>query len=120
MLGFPGGSAVKKILLPVPANEGDAVSVPGSGRSPGEGSSNPLQDSCLGNLMEGGAWQAAGQGMAKSQIRLSNNITCWVTWGWLLQSLRWRDWDKTSGMIENLDIILQAPGNMAGFRVTKG
>ena len=70
--------------------------------------------------MEGGVWQTAVQGMAKSQTRLSNNITCWVTWGWLLQSLRWRDWDMTSGMIENLDIILQAPGNMAGFRVTKG
>ena len=33
-------------------------SIPGSGRSPGEGSGNPLQYSCLGNPMDRGAWQA--------------------------------------------------------------
>ena len=47
MGGFPGGSVVKNL----PANAGDTGSVPGSGRSPGEGNSNPLQCSCLGNLM---------------------------------------------------------------------
>ena len=41
--GFPGGSAVKNL----PVNAGDLGSVPGSGRSPGEGNSNPLQYSCL-------------------------------------------------------------------------
>ena len=37
-LGFPGGSAVKNF----PANKGDLGSIPGSGRSPGEGNGNPL------------------------------------------------------------------------------
>ena len=37
-------------------NVGDPGSIPGSGRSPGEGASNPLQYSCLENPMDGGAW----------------------------------------------------------------
>ena len=37
-------------------NAGDLGSIPGSGRSPGEGEGNPLQYSCLENPMEGGAW----------------------------------------------------------------
>ena len=44
-----------------PANAGDIKdvgSIPGSGRSPGEGNGNPLQYSCLENPMERGAWQA--------------------------------------------------------------
>ena len=44
-----------------PVNAGDlrdAGSIPGSGRSPGEGKGNPLRYSCLGNLRDGGAWQA--------------------------------------------------------------
>ena len=47
-MGFLGGSVVKN----PPANAGDAGSVPGSGRSPGEGNGNPLQYSCLGNPMD--------------------------------------------------------------------
>ena len=41
-----------------PANVGDMASVPGSGRSPGEGDGHPLQYSCLRNPMDTGAWQA--------------------------------------------------------------
>ena len=37
-------------------NEGDPGSIPGSGRSPGEGNGTPLQYSCLENLMDGGTW----------------------------------------------------------------
>jgi len=37
---------------------GDAGSIPGSERSPGAGNGNPLQYSCLENLMDRGAWQA--------------------------------------------------------------
>ena len=37
-------------------NAGGQVSIPGPGRSPGEGSGNPLQYSCLENPMDGGAW----------------------------------------------------------------
>ena len=40
-------------------NVGDVGSIPGSGTSPGKGNGNPLQYSCLGNPMGGGAWQAA-------------------------------------------------------------
>ena len=49
--GFPGGSDSKASAR----NEGDPGSIPGSGRSPGEGNGNPLQHSCLENPMEGGA-----------------------------------------------------------------
>ena len=52
--GFPGGSVVKNL----PANAGDVGSSPGSGRSPEEGNSNPLQYSCLGNPMDRGDWWA--------------------------------------------------------------
>ena len=55
-MSFPGGTVVKKL----PANAGDVRdmgSVPGSGRSPGEGYGNPLQDSCPENPMDRGAWQ---------------------------------------------------------------
>ena len=40
----------------------DPGSVSGLGRSPGEGNGNPLQYSCLGNPMDGGAWQATVMG----------------------------------------------------------
>ena len=48
----------------------DAGSIPGSGRSPGEGNGNPLQYSCLENPMEGGAWRATVHGVAKGQTQL--------------------------------------------------
>ena len=53
-------------------NAGDSGSIPGSGRSPGEGSGNPLQYSCLGNPMDRGAWWATVHGVAKSRTRLSD------------------------------------------------
>ena len=51
---------------------GDPGSMPESGRSPGEGNGGPLQSSCLGNPMEGGAWEAAVHGVTKSWTRLSD------------------------------------------------
>ena len=53
-------------------NAGDLGSIPGSGRSPGEGNGNPLQYSCLENSMDGGAWWTTVHGVAKSRTRLSN------------------------------------------------
>ena len=53
--GFSGGSAVKN----PPANPGDVGSIPGLGRSLGEGNGNPLQYSCLGNPKDRGAWWAS-------------------------------------------------------------
>ena len=62
MMGFIGGSVVQN----PPANVGVAGSIPGSGRSPGEGNGNPLQYSCLENRIDIGAWQATVYGFAKS------------------------------------------------------
>ena len=62
---FPGGSVVKN----PPANAGDPGDVdliPGSRISPGVGNGNPLQDSCLGNPMDRGAWWATVHGVAES------------------------------------------------------
>ena len=46
-------------------DSGEVGVIPGSGRSPGEGNGNLLQNSCLGNSMESGAWQATVHGVAK-------------------------------------------------------
>ena len=71
-MGFLGGSVVKNL----PANAGDVVSIPGSGRSPGEGNGNPLQYSCQDSPMDRGAWQATVHGVTKElgmTYRLNNN-----------------------------------------------
>ena len=60
----------------LPANAGDASSIPGSGRSPGEGNDNPLEYSCLENSMDRGAWQAIVHGVAKSWTRLKQFSVC--------------------------------------------
>ena len=53
-------------------NAGDPGLISGLGRSPGEGNGNPLQYSCLGNPMDGGAWQTTVHGVAKSRTQLSD------------------------------------------------
>ena len=53
-------------------NAGDPGSIPGLGRSYGEGNDNPLQYSCLENPMDRGAWQATVNEVAKSQTGLSD------------------------------------------------
>ena len=65
---FPDGSEVKVSAC----DAGDPGSIPGSGRSPGEGNGNPLQYSCLENPMDGGAWWATVHEVAKSQTGLSD------------------------------------------------
>ena len=50
----------------------DVGLIPGSGRSPGEGNGNPVQNSCLENRMDRGAWRAAAPGVGKSQRRRSD------------------------------------------------
>ena len=52
--------------------DGDQGSIPGLGRSSGEGRGNPLQYSCLENSMDREAWRATVHGVAKSQTQLSN------------------------------------------------
>ena len=62
----------------LPANAGDtgdAGSIPGLGRSPSIGNSNPLQYSCLENPTDRGAWQATVYRAAKSQTRLKKRST---------------------------------------------
>ena len=66
--GFPGVSDGKQPAY----NAGDLGLIPGSGRYPGEGNSNPLQYSCLENSMDRGAWWAVVHGVAKSQTQLSS------------------------------------------------
>ena len=53
-------------------NAGDLGSIPGSGRSPGEGNGNPLQYSCLENPMDRGTWWATVHGVTKSWTQLSD------------------------------------------------
>ena len=68
-MGFPGGSDGKESTC----NVGDLGSIPGLGRSPGAGQGNPLQYSCLENLMDRGAWRATVNGVAKSQTWLNTS-----------------------------------------------
>ena len=63
--GFPGGSEVKASAC----NAADLGSIPGSGRSPGEGNGNPLQYSCLENPMDRGAWWATVHGVTKRPLK---------------------------------------------------
>ena len=69
--GFPGGASGKEPVCQA-VFAGDITSgglIPGSGRSPGRGHGSPLQNSCLENPMDRGAWQAAVHRVAKSQTR---------------------------------------------------
>ena len=59
---FPGGSDGKASAC----NAGDQGSIPGSGRSPGEGNGNTLQYSCHENLMDRGAWWATVHGVTNN------------------------------------------------------
>ena len=64
-------SQVVLVVKNLPANAGDPRglgSIPGSGRSPGEGHGSPLQYSCLENPMDRRAWWATVHGVTKSQI----------------------------------------------------
>ena len=65
---IPGGSDGKASAC----NAGNRGSIPGSGRSPGEGNGNPLQYSCLENPMDGESWKATVHGVAERRRRLSD------------------------------------------------
>ena len=66
--GLPCSSVGKESAC----NAGDLGSISRWARSPGEGSGNPLQYSCLENPMDGGAWEAAVHGVTKSPTQLSD------------------------------------------------
>ena len=70
-----GGSDSKESAC----NTGDLGSIPGSGRSPEEGNGYPLQDSCLENPTDRGAWWATAHSVAKSQTRLiALSLSVWL------------------------------------------
>ena len=64
-------SQVPVVVKNPPGNARDLGSIPGSGRSSGEGNSSPLQNSCLENPMDRRAWWATAHGVWKSQTWLS-------------------------------------------------
>ena len=55
---------MSQVVKNPPANAGDVGSIP-EPRRPGGGNGNPLQDSCLGNPMDRGAWRATVHGVTK-------------------------------------------------------
>ena len=65
---MPGGSDGKESAC----NARDLGSIPGLGRSPGEGNGSPLQDSCLENSMDRGAWRVTVHGVTKNLTQLRN------------------------------------------------
>ena len=74
---FPSGSDGKEFAC----YAGDLDSIPGWGRSPGEGNGNPLQHSCLENSMARGAWQATVHGVAKIGHNWATNTQFFSCWG---------------------------------------
>ena len=73
-MGFPGGSAGKESAC----NVGDQGSIPGLGRSPGEGNVYPLQYSGLENSMDRGAPRATVHGVTKIQTQLSTHLLTYI------------------------------------------
>ena len=81
---FPGGSDSKASAY----NVGDPGSIPGLGRSPGEGNGNPLQYTCLENPIERGAWWATVRGVMRNlyagqeaTVRTGHGTTDWFQIG---------------------------------------
>ena len=69
-MGFPHSAVGKELAY----NAGDPGLIPGSGRSPEEGNSNPLQYSCLENPMGRGAWQVTVHGVARVRHDLATKL----------------------------------------------
>ena len=90
--GFPGGSVGKESACNA-GDTGDMCSIPGSGRSPREGHGNPLQYSCLENLMDRGGWWATVHEVAKSRTRLK----------WLSMTLLPGTWKNDSRFLESFN-----------------
>ena len=77
-MGFPESSEGKESACNA-GDTGDEGSIPGSGRSPGGGNSNPLQYSCLENSVNRGTWCATVHGVAKSRMQLNTHIRRYIT-----------------------------------------
>ena len=109
-LGFPGGSVAKN----PPDNAGDVGSIPGSGRSPGEGNGNPFQYSHLENSMGRGAWRAAKSRVAKSQTWL-NDWVCAVGATYLPNYIHGQ---RTLTSWTSLGLVAQGSDVLAWVRLT--
>ena len=70
MLFWEVSQVVLVVKNPPAGDARDVHSIPGSGLSPGKGTSNPLQYSCLESPMDRGAWWAIVHGVTKSRTRL--------------------------------------------------
>ena len=73
---FPGGAEVKASAC----NVGDLGSIPGSGRSPGEGNGNSLQYSCPENPVDGGAWWATVHGSQRVGHDWATSLSFFLLW----------------------------------------
>ena len=82
-------------------NAGDPGSVPELGRSPGEGSGNPLHYSCLENHMDGGAWQVTVHGAAKSRTPLSDFSFTFCPLCFSTAVSRGKGWQRTQTVEES-------------------
>ena len=92
-IGFPGGSDGEESAY----NAGDLGSVPGLGRSAGEGNGYPLHYSFLENPMDRGAWWATIHGVTKSQTRLKQ-LNVHTSW-------KQHEGFSHSGVAENQDLL---------------
>ena len=79
MLSLPLGIPCSSVGKESARNAGDRDSIPGSGRSPGEGNGNPLQYSCLGNPMDRGAWWATVHEVVRVGLNLATQPPAPVT-----------------------------------------
>ena len=90
----------------------DTGSIPGSGRSPGEGHGNPLQYSCLETPMDRGVWQATVHRVTKSQTRLkqhSMHACPWDRWymnQWPLVEEELEEWWEPKGSVIVYHIVI--------------
>ena len=86
---------------------GDVGSISGSGRSPGEGNNNPLQDSCLKIPMDSGSWWATIHGVAKSDKteQISAHAQCLIRILEVQPSHPWSSWTKEKNTFSQLAVF---------------
>ena len=94
----------------------DTGTIPGSGRSPGGGHGNPLQYSCLKNLMDRGAWWATVQCHTKSDMTEATEHTCMQYLGkeTVGQGCGRTGWNKRRSWI-----VMQAPPKVSAIWIVK-
>ena len=104
---------IEPMSLTSTCHAGDLRSIPGLGRSPGEGNGNPLQYSCLENPMDRGAWWATVHRVAKSWTRLSD-FTFTICNGYS-HSSHFPDKETEAQELKRLAQVTQPAGSRAGF-----